>query len=228
MVKLIELEEFNGVFIDKFSKFQKRIFTKNLVPGKIVYTERLFIDGEEEYRTWDPSKSKLGAAILKEIKFLGFKDGDVVLYLGASTGTTVSHVSDIIGKKGCVFALDVAPTTTRDLVFLSEERKNIVPILADANNPLSFIHKVPQADFIFQDIAQKNQVEIFLKNMIFLRKGAYAMLSLKCRSIDVTKRPQEIFKIVLEKLKQKLEVVDFKSIQPFEKDHYVFLCRKNY
>jgi fibrillarin-like pre-rRNA processing protein len=64
--------------------------------------------------------------------------------------------------------------------------------------------------------------------MVYLRKGAYAILSLKCRSIDVSKRPQEIFKIVLEDLKKKVEVVDFKPLEPYEKDHYIFLVRKNY
>jgi len=227
MAKILPLDGFDGVYFDKFARNPK-IFTINLVKGVKVYGENLYTDKDIEFRQWDASKSKLGAGICKGIRQLGFREGDAILYLGASTGTTVSHVSDIVGKKGRVFALDVAPVTTRDLVFVAEDRKNIVPILADANQPLSFIHKVPQVDFLFQDIAQKNQVDIFLKNMVFLRKGAYGMLSLKCRSIDVAKRPQDIFKVVLEDLKKKVEVVDFKSLDPYEKDHYIFLIRKNY
>lgn len=224
MAKIIKNEYYPGVYKNYFRK----LFTKNMVLGKKVYNENLVSDGNVEYRTWDCSKSKLGAALANGIKFIGFKEGDIILYLGASTGTTVSHVSDIVGQNGCIFALDVSPTTTQDLVFLAEDRKNIVPILADANNPLSYVHKVSQVDFLFQDIAQKNQVEIFLNNMVFLHKGAYGMLSLKCRSVDVTKKPSQVFKQVLEELKKKVEVVDFKSLEPFERDHYMFLIRKNY
>ncbi|MFA6088796.1 MAG: fibrillarin-like rRNA/tRNA 2'-O-methyltransferase [Candidatus Woesearchaeota archaeon] len=227
MVKILPIEFCDGVYYDKYARSTK-ILTVNLVPDKKVYDEYLVNTADAQYRNWDIYKSKLGAGIANGIKFLGFKEGDTILYLGASTGTTVSHVSDIVGKTGCVFALDFAPVTTRPLVFLAEDRKNIVPILADANQPLSYVHKVPQVNFLFQDIAQKNQVEIFLKNMMFLQKGGFAMLSLKCRSIDVTKRPSDIFKIVLEQLKKKVEVIDFKSIEPYEKDHYLFLVRKNY
>ena len=86
---------------------KKRILlTKNLVPGKKVYGERLIKDKDGEYREWDPKKSKLAAAILKGCPNVGIRKNDVVLYLGAASGTTVSHVSDMVGKEGFIFALD--------------------------------------------------------------------------------------------------------------------------
>ena len=206
---------------------KKKIFTVNLVPGKRVYGEPLIKSQGKELRQWDPNKSKLGAGIIKGIKKIGFEEGDNVLYLGAASGTTVSHISDII-KDGCIFALDFAPRVVRDLVFVCEDRKNIAPIMADANHPESYAHLLfPQVDFVFMDIAQKNQTQIFVKNVKqFLKKSGLAMLALKARSVDVTQKPSSIFKIVREELRQEFEIVDEKILDPYEKDHTLFLIRK--
>src|SRR3989338_3765739 len=162
---------------------RKRIYTINLTPGKKVYAEKLVTEKGVEYRQWDPKRSKLGAAILKGCPNTGIRKGDIVLYLGAASGTTVSHVSDIVGKEGFVFALDFAPRVVRDLVFVAEERKNIAPILSDTNRPESFADRACEVDIIYQDIAQKNQVEIFLKNIkLFLKNNGYALLAVKARS----------------------------------------------
>ena len=114
-------------------KGKKRLYTTNLVSGKSVYGESLFSENGKDYREWDPHKSKLAAVILKGCPNVGLRKDSVVLYLGAASGTTVSHVSDIVGSNGFVFAVDIAPRVMRDLIFLSKERKNIAPILADAN-----------------------------------------------------------------------------------------------
>lgn len=208
--------------------YKQNIATVNLVPGKKVYTEKLFNRAEVEYREWDPKKSKLGAAIVKGIKEIGFKEGNSVLYLGAASGTTVSHVSDIVGKDGCVFALDFAPRVVRDLVYVSLNRKNIAPMMFDANKPNEYSHLLyPQVDFVFMDIAQKNQTEIFIKNVnMFLKKSGLAMLALKARSVDVTKTPKEIYNEVRKELNEEFVIVDEKKLDPFEKDHSIFLVRK--
>ena len=78
------------------------LLTRNLVPGDTVYNEkRITVDGENgekiEYRVWNPFRSKLGAAILGGVDQIHIKPGAKVLYLGAASGTTVSHVSDIVG-----------------------------------------------------------------------------------------------------------------------------------
>lgn len=216
-----------GVLIRE-SKKRKSIATLNLTPSKTVYTEKLFERDGNEYREWDPKKSKLGAAITKNIKHLGFDVGDSILYLGAASGTTVSHISDIVGKDGQIFALDFAPRVVRDLVYVCEERKNIIPMMFDANQPQEYAHLVlPEFDFVFMDIAQKNQTEIFIKNVKrFLKKNGLAMLALKARSVDVTKNPREIFKETRRELEREFQVEDEKSLEPFEKDHTMFLVRK--
>jgi fibrillarin-like pre-rRNA processing protein len=215
----------NGIYMNKRGRHTK-LFTKNLVPGKKVYGEKLFKTEGTEYREWDPSRSKLSAGILKNIPQLSLGSGDAVLYLGASSGTTVSHISDIVGRSGIVFAIDFAPRVVRDLVFVAETRKNIAPILGDCFHPDTYEDRICHCDFLFQDIAQKNQVGIFLKNMKFIGQGCQAVLSLKSRSIDVTRKPKGIYNEVLQALEKEVEVVDWKTLDPYEEDHALFLCKK--
>lgn len=203
------------------------IYTLNLVKGQRVYGENLLREGEQEYREWDPTRSKLGAALMCDVNQIGIKEGDYVLYLGASTGTTVSHVSDMVGDTGLVYALDFAPRVLRDLVFLAEHRNNIAPILADANKPETYAHLISEVDTIFMDVAQRNQVEIFLKNCrIFLKQGGFGLLALKARSVDVTKNPKDIFRRVRAELEKEMIVVDYRELDPYEKDHAMFVVKK--
>lgn len=203
------------------------LYTRNLVPGKQVYGERLVSQGGVEYREWNPSKSKLGATIMCGCPNTGLRAGMTVLYLGASTGTTPSHVSDIVGKEGFVFALDFAPRVVRELVFLCEQRPNMAPLLEDAFHPERYSGKIPQVDVVYQDIAQRNQAEIFLKNCAqFLKKGGYGLLAVKARSVDVAALPKDIFRDVQKKIEKELVIIDQRKLEPFEKDHMFFVCRK--
>ena len=175
----------------------------------------------------DVSRSKLAATILKGSSNVGIRQGDSILYLGSSTGTTVSHVSDMVGNDGIIFAVDIAPRVMRELVFLSHARKNIVPVLADSSKTDILKERVSAVDVLYQDVAQKNQVEIFLKNAsMFLKEGGYALLALKSRSIDVTKQPKRVYKEVLEQLEKHLKVIDYRELDPFQKDHAMFICKK--
>lgn len=198
--------QYDGIFADN-----KRIYTK---------------DSTGNYRFWNPLTSKLSAALHKKLKQTFLQEGNVVLYLGASTGTTVSHVSDIVGENGFIFAVEISPTVCRELVFLSEERKNIAPILADANQPQIYADKICAIDWMYQDIAQKNQVEILIKNLQFLKKNSYAFLVIKARSVDVTKEPKEVFNDVRIQLRQQLEIIEEINLAPYKKDHCLFVCRK--
>ncbi|MBD3309695.1 fibrillarin-like rRNA/tRNA 2'-O-methyltransferase [Candidatus Woesearchaeota archaeon] len=227
---------FPGIYEKKGRR--RSLFTINLVPGRSVYGERLVREsvdlghkaskGVTEFREWDASKSKLAAAILKGANQVGLKEGHTVLYLGCSTGTTVSHVSDIVGRGGFVFALDFAPRVMREMVFLAQERPNIAPLLADAKKPEEYEDIVKEkVDWLFQDIAQRNQPEIFLKNVAkFLKKGAYCVAAIKARSIDVSKKPGLIFRSVQKKLEEDLTLVDKRELSPFQRDHMLFVFKK--
>lgn len=209
-----------------YQDVKKRIYTVNLTPGKKVYDERLFREKGVEYREWNPRKSKLAAAILNGCSNTFIRKDSIVLYLGCASGTTVSHVSDIVGKNGFIFALDFAPIVMREMVFVSEDRKNIAPILADANKPQSYADKVSQVDIIYQDVAQRNQLDIFFKNInLFLKKDGYALLAVKARSIDVTKKPKELFAEIRQKLEKELTIVDYKTLEPYQLDHCMFICK---
>ena len=191
-------EIFNGVF-----KEGNRIYTINKVPGKRVYNEKLFKKGGVEYRSWNPYRSKMAGAILKGLKNFPIKRDTKILYLGVASGTTASHFSDI-STDGIIYGVEVAFKPMKNFVKLCQERKNMLPILADASKPESYDAIVEDIDFIYQDIAQKNQVEIFLKNMekFDAKEG---MIMVKARSIDISMPPNKVFDMVKRELKSILK-----------------------
>jgi fibrillarin-like pre-rRNA processing protein len=208
---------YTGVYRDEETYYTKSLIT----PNRSVYGEKLV----NEYREWVGKRSKLGAALYKNLRTFAFKEDSIVLYLGASSGTTCSHLSDIV-TKGMIFGVDLAPRIFYKFVELSKERKNLYPILADANHMDEYAF-VPKCDVVFQDIAQKDQVRIFINNCNrFLKQDGVGYLSVKSRSIDVTKKPMQIFEMVSNQLKQKFVVLEERGLQPFERDHTFFAIRK--
>ena len=204
------------------------IATKNLTPGISVYGEEL-INEDEEYRIWNPRRSKLAAALLNGLKNLNLLDTSKVLYLGASTGTTVSHISDIV-TNGRIYAVEFSPTTAKKLVRLSNQRPNIAPILGDATKPKEYLNIVEKTDLVYCDVAQPTQSELFMKNMnIFAKENGMGILMIKARSIDVVQKPKKIFKQEEKKLKEKgFKIIEKVKLEPYEKDHLAFLVEKNF
>jgi fibrillarin-like pre-rRNA processing protein len=205
----------------------REIATINFDRGNAVYGEKLVKEGKEEYRMWNPRRSKLASAIMKQVRNIFIKKGDRVLYLGAASGTTASHVSDIVGEKGYVFSLDISPRVVRDLVFVAERRSNMFPILADARNLDYYKNILPECDVVYQDIASPQQTDILIKNCdAFLKNGGHALFAVKSRSIDVTADPKKIFDSVEKQLRKYFEVIDKKRLEPFDKDHMFFVLEK--
>ncbi len=212
-------EVFPGVFREG-----KSIFTRNLVPGSRVYGEKLVERNGVEYREWNPRRSKLAAAILKGLKTMPIKPGSGVLYLGAAQGTTVSHVSDIV-KSGFVVAVEFSPKAMKDLIMVAEERNNILPILADANDPERYREYLVGIDVIYQDVAQPNQVEILVRNTK-ITNPKYTMLCVKSRSIDVSKNPESIYQETIRGLEASgLKTVEVVKLGPYEKDHAMIISK---
>ena len=210
-----------GIFYLNLGR-EELLVTRNLAPGRNVYGEPLINFDEVEYRSWNPTRSKLGAAIIKGLKTNSIKPGSRVLYLGVASGTTVSHVSDIIGHSGHVWGVDFAPRPLRDLIDnVARYRKNISPILGDARQPQNYSLQVPKVEVIFADVAQPDQAEIVVKNIrFFLKSGGYAMLSIKSRSIDVGRDPVIIFAEQTAILRKNgLEILELIELDPYEKDH---------
>lgn len=205
-----------------------KIATKNLTPGISVYGEEL-IEENEEYRLWNPRRSKLAAALLNGLENLKITNTSKVLYLGASTGTTVSHISDI-AINGRIYAIEFSPTTAKKLVQLSHRRLNIAPILGDATKPKEYMNIVEKVDLVYCDVAQSKQSELFMKNMnLFAKDNGLGFLVIKSRSIDVVQKPKRIFKQEEKKLKEKgFKIIEKVKLEPFEKDHMAFLVEKNF
>ncbi len=203
----------------------KPLSTENLVPGKDVYGEALIKKKGKEWRLWEPKRSKLGAAILKGMR-PHLEESSLVLYLGVSSGTTASHVSDIV-RKGMVFGVEFAPRVGREFVLLAERRPNMAPIIANAAQPEKYRGLVPEVDFLYQDVAQPNQAEIFVDNAdLFLKQGGQALFMVKSRSIDVTRNPKDVFKEVEKEVRKHFKVLETRRLEPFEKDHLAILCKK--
>lgn len=178
-----------------------------------------YLDG----RLFDAYHSKLAAAMKNGLKN-PIKSTDVVLYLGASHGYTVSFIA---GMSAFVFAVEFSQYVIDALISICQKTGNIAPILADAFKPSTYFRRVSGVDVVYQDIAQKNQVEIFVKNIeLFLKKGGYGMLAVKCRSIDVAGDPAHVFEIVKLELEKHLKIVSYTSLEPFEKDHYFVIVKK--
>jgi fibrillarin-like pre-rRNA processing protein len=201
---------------------QTRLATLNLAPGVSVYGEKLVVVEGREYRVWDPFRSKLAAAILKGLKDIGLKEGYSVLYLGASTGTTLSHISDIVGEKGVVFGVEFSARVARELIErVAKHRRNVVPIVADARHPRLYPSIYGKVDLVYCDIAQPDQTEIAVENCrIYLKSEGKLLLVVKCRSIDVAMEPTLIVKQEVEKLKESgFKVNQVVELEPFDKDH---------
>lgn len=177
-----------------------------------------------EYRVFDSRRSKLAAAVMKGVSFLPFRKNQNILYLGASHGFTSSFISDII-EGGVIFCIDFAPRVVRDLVLLCEERENMIPLLENASKPDSYASRISRVDVIYQDVAQKNQVEILLKNIRFLKPRGYVLLAIKSRSINVIEEPSRIFSDVEKELKKRFKIVDRKRLEPLEKDHCFYVLQ---
>lgn len=218
------LKENPRIYIDKKGK----LYTKNLVRGQVVYGERLVEFKGEEYREWIANRSKLAAAIKKNIGEIPIREGDKILYLGIASGTTASHISDIIGWKGVIYGIDVSARILMELMKIVKERRNIIPILSDASNPYNYVHLVSKVDVIYQDIAQPHQTKILINNMdLFLKSKGYIFYAVKAKSIDVRKDSKVIFDEVSKEISEYgIKIINKVRLEPFHKEHMMFLLQK--
>lgn len=210
---------------------KEHIATINLLKGVTLYGEKLISRDGNEYRTWDPFRSKLAAAYIKGLHF-EFSNVGNVLYLGASTGTTVSHLSDIIGYSGKVFAVESSTRVARELISnVSSKRTNVIPIIEDARKPRSYFSIYDKMDLVYCDIAQPDQTTIAIDNCkIYLKEGKPMLLVIKTRSIDVTMSPKNVISQEIKKLEShSFEIKQKIDLAPFDKDHAmikVIFCPK--
>ncbi len=207
----------------------QRLATKNLTPGRKVYGEHLIRFEGVEYRLWDAYRSKLAAAILKNLGTVPIKPGHKVLYLGAASGTTASHVSDIVGEKGHVYCVEFAARAMRELVNnVCAYRDNMSPILEDARFPEKYAVFISgKVDEIYCDVAQPEQAKILADNAdVFLESFGWIMLAVKAQSIDVTKEPSEVYKMEVKVLKDRgFRIEEVAHLEPYDKAHAMIVAQ---
>ena len=212
---MIQPSAFRGVFTDRGN-----LFTRKLA-GESVYGERIVNAGGESFREWNPCRSKLAAAIKNGLRELPLDRDSSVLYLGASSGTTASHVSDLC-PDGRVVCVEVSPRSFRDLLTVAAQRPNMLPVKGDARHPEQYRPVVGEADMLYQDIAQRDQDAMFLRNASeFLRPQGRGMLMIKSRSIAVADRPDDVFRRVIASLERekRLRITETVRLEPYHKDH---------
>jgi len=202
------------------------LVTKNIVPGESVYGEkRISVDAGEgnkvEYRVWNPFRSKLAAGVLGGLDDIFIKPGAKVLYLGAASGTSVSHVADIVGPDGVVYAVEFSPRSGRDLINMAKKRTNVIPIVEDARMPNRYRMLMSTVDVIFADVAQPDQARIVILNaQSFLRDNGHVVISIKASCIDSTMPPETIFAGEVQKLKEaQFKPLEQVTLEPYERDH---------
>lgn len=220
---------FRAIYQVTLENGTRRLATKNLMPGRNVYGERLVRHRGVEYRFWDPFRSKLAAAILKNLKSVPIKPGHNVLYLGAASGTTASHVSDMVGEKGHVYCVEFAPRAIRELVNnVCAFRLNMSPILEDARLPERYALFISgKVDDVYCDIAQPEQAKVLADNAeLFLRKSGWIVLAVKAQSIDVTKEPSEIYKREVKVLENRgFRIEEVVHLEPYDKAHAMIVAQ---
>jgi len=186
--------------------------------GDPVYGEPT--DGS--WRLWDAGRSKLGAMLELGLD-TGLAGDESALYLGAASGTTVSHVADFCGP---TYAVEFAPRPARDLVDVAEERPNLFPLLKDARRPATYAHVVESGlDAVVQDVATRGQARVAARNRQFLRDDGRLLAAIKARSEDVTRRPGAVFEDVLDDLRETYEVLETARLDRYHDDHLAVVAR---
>ncbi len=180
--------------------------------GEPVYGEPT--DGE--WRAWNPARSKLGAMLELGME-TGLDGGERVLYLGAASGTTVSHVADFAGP---TYAVEFAPRPARDLLSVAASRPRLFPLLKDARRPETYAHVVEAGvDAIVQDVATRGQARVALENRRFLADDGRLLLAVKARSEDVAREPVAVFEEITDELAAEYALLERRRLEPYHADH---------
>ncbi len=219
------MEKMEQIFPGVWKKGE-HIFTKNLVPGDSTYSKPITVQKIGEVREWNPWRSKPAAAIENGLKIFPLVEKAKILYLGIASGQTSTFFSDIVGSEGIIYGVEISERCVRDLNPVAEKRGNIVPIVGDARKPEEY-DWIEKVDVVYEDVASDDQSPIMIRNCErFLKPNGFAMIAIKARSIDVTRRPEEIYRQEIAKLEQQFKILDKVRLDPFEKDHMFLVMKK--
>jgi len=233
---IVEPHRHAGIFVARGK--EDALVTLNSTPGVAVYGEkRISVESpvkngegnavKVEYRVWNPFRSKIAAAVLGGVDNIWIKPGSKCLYLGAASGTSVSHVSDVVGKTGIVYAVEFSHRPGRDLINMAKARTNVIPIIEDARHPLKYRMLVGMVDVVFADVAQPDQARIVaLNSHYFLKDGGHSVIAIKASCIDSTAAPEAVFRREISKLQEEnFKPLEQLTLEPYERDHAVVISQ---
>ncbi|KAG7881185.1 hypothetical protein KL938_003315 [Ogataea parapolymorpha] len=233
---IIEPHRHAGVYIARGK--EDLLVTKNLAPGESVYGEkRITVDEPSkdesapatkvEYRVWNPFRSKLAAGIMGGLDELFIAPGKKVLYLGAASGTSVSHVADVVGPEGVVYAVEFSHRPGRELIGMAKKRPNVIPIIEDARHPQKYRMLIGMVDVVFADVAQPDQARIIaLNSHLFLKDKGGVVISIKANCIDSTVDAETVFAREVQKLREeRIKPLEQLTLEPYERDHCIVVGR---
>ena len=190
----------------------------NLPDGIRKKRSFLEIKYKNNWIAWNPYHSKLSAYILAKGKYWPFTRKSIVLYLGAAEGNTISYLSNLC-PDGRIIGVDISPTSMAELILLAEKKKNIIPFLGDAHFPEQYHPHVNSPDIIYQDIAQGDQLDIFIRNYKYF-KPKHGFLMLKSKSIKGNDK--EIINQYRENLESYFTTVECINISKWAKGHRAY------
>jgi fibrillarin-like pre-rRNA processing protein len=229
-IKVKPHPDFSGIYQIVLEDGAKRLATRNFAPGHNVYGERLIRVEGVEYRVWDAFRSKLAGAIFKGLRTVPILPSHKVLYLGAASGTTPSHISDIVGAEGHVYCVEFAQRSLRELVSnVVAYRGNMSPFLADARMPQKYAMFIPEkVDVVYCDVAQPEQAKLLADNAdVFLKAGGWVMLAVKSQSIDVTLPPAEVYQMEAKVLRGRgFRVEQVVDLEPYDHAHAMIVAQR--
>ncbi len=199
------------------------LFTEAVGMPPPVYGERWVDTGARSYRSFEPGRSKLSAGIVHDWAGPIPAEGERWLYLGAASGTTASHIADLVGPSGRVYALERSPRPFARLLALAERWPNLLPILADAREPRTYAPLVPAVDGVYADIAQPDQVEIVRRNAeLYLgRAGGSVLFALKTASMGRDRDASAHLAAAEREIAAGVDLAPSVRLDPFHKGHYL-------
>ncbi|CAN1312247.1 rRNA 2'-O-methyltransferase fibrillarin 2 [Linum perenne] len=197
-VVVVEPHKFEGVFIAK-GKNNDAMCTKNLVPGEAVNVEKLISvknkDGiETEYMIWDPSKSKLAAAIQCGVENI-WVDG--LVYVVSSSDAVVN---------------------------MAEKRSNVIPIYDDYSAAEMYLMFVSMVDVICADLEDPLKVRgpninvggLATNALYYLRAGGHFLVFTQADSIVQTSENGVAIETLTREEKREFNILEMIKL---EQDH---------
>jgi fibrillarin-like pre-rRNA processing protein len=202
---------------------RRELWTEAVGDPPPVYGERWTDFEGRPYRLFEPGRSKLAAAVVRGWTGDLPAPGECWLYLGAATGTTSSHVADLVGPEGRVYAVERSVRPFARLLALAERWPNLRPILGDARDPLAYSSLVPPVDGLYADIAQADQLEIVLKNaeLLLTGDGARLLIALKTASMGRHRSAVGHRELAERTLAETTSLFTSVPLEPFHKGHFM-------